>query len=196
MWLSFIGSKDKTKHSENVYLKENHIYFRSSVSEKNINKLYDLITEYNTNIESLKTKHHLKSLVPKPIYLHIMTTGGSIQASLYGYDIIKNSKVPIYTIIEGHTYSGGTILLLAGKKRFATQNATLLIHNISSQLEGTPKQINYEITRLKIFTNKMKKIYLENTKIKKSLLNKYFDGDHYIDIQKCLQLGIVDEIYE
>ena len=50
------------------------------------------------------------------IYLYIYSPGGDLYMGFSGYEFIKNSKVPIYTYIDGMIASAATFLFLAGEK--------------------------------------------------------------------------------
>src|SRR5579872_6645935 len=101
-----------------VFRDENHIYFRCDVTAKKINKLCNLIDEYNREQDINAVL--LRTMIPiiKPLYVHITSNGGDLLAGFMAYDYIKNSSVPIFTVAEGYTISAGAIMFMAGKKRF------------------------------------------------------------------------------
>ena len=78
-------------------------------------------------------KSNLGTFIPKPIYLHITTNGGDLLAGFFGYDKIKNSKIPINTIIEGCVASAGSLLSMAGQNRYMTANSHLTYSSIANR---------------------------------------------------------------
>ncbi len=113
---------------ESVFQLDNHIYFTSDVSMKSINKLAKLIYNANKEFELLvSTTNHMANITPKPIYLHISSVGGDLFAGFRAVDLIQNSRIPIYTVVEGYAISSGSLMYLAGKKKFMSKNSYLLI---------------------------------------------------------------------
>ena len=88
-------------HSSDVYTTKNHIYFKTGITKDSIDKLATEIDNLNNKLSNLAKKATLGTFTPKPIYLHITTNGGDLLAGFFAYDKIKESKIPIITIIEG-----------------------------------------------------------------------------------------------
>ena len=53
------------------------------------------------------------------------------------YDVIKNNKYPIYTYVDGFIASAATFPFLGGTKRFMSDNAFIMIHQLSAWFVGT-----------------------------------------------------------
>ena len=187
-----------TQDNSKIYRSGNHIYFRDNITLDSISKLCKLIEEANNEFHLLQStiKHAL--LIPKPLYLHITSYGGSILAGLMAADTIENSLVPIYTVAEGYVMSSGTFLSLAGKKRFMTKNAYILIHQLSSAVSGTIEHLADDQTNNEELMKRMKKIYDEKTggKLKGKKLENILKHDIYMGFNVCLELGLVDGLYE
>ena len=66
----------------------------------------------------------------KPIYLFINSPGGSVDSGFAIWDQIKLISSPITTIVTGLAASMGSVLSLcaAPKRRFATENSRIMIH--------------------------------------------------------------------
>ena len=74
----------------------------------------------------------LDKVINKPIRLFITSNGGSVHQALLMYDLIQSLRIQVHTICRGYVASAGTILSLAGKKRFITSNSYMLIHQLSA----------------------------------------------------------------
>jgi ATP-dependent protease ClpP protease subunit len=176
----------------NVYAHDNHIYFYSSVSKDSILKLNDLIIEIKKNVLEAQKKYPTTIIESKPIYLHINSYGGSVFAAYTAIDIINNSSIPIYTIIEGASASAATLISVCGKKRYMCKNASMLIHQLSSWMSGKMNELDDEYQNLEEMMNKIKKIYLENTKIKKNEIDELLKHDLWWDFDKSKKYGLFD----
>ena len=183
------------KNDDKVYAEDNHIYFRSDVTRGSITQLIKLINDANFEYNLLKTTCRLAKLEANPIYLHITSMGGDGMYAFLAYDAIKRSKIPIYTISEGIACSAGTILAVAGIKKYATPNTFILIHQLSTSAAGTYEQIlDHNANNIEVM-NTIKKIYLGNTKMKSKDIDSLLKRDLMLDTDKCLKFGIIDELY-
>lgn len=187
--LSSLLKKDESKKIERD---NNHIYFYSEVDRNSIYELITLIREAEE--ESYITSYKLM-IDEIPIYLHISSFGGSVYPALNAIDFIKSCKVPVYTIIEGATASAGTLISIVGKKRYIRENGYMLIHQLSSGFWGKMDEIEDEFKNLQQLTDKIKNIYRNNTTISKKDLNELLTHDLWLDSEKCIKNGLVDELW-
>lgn len=189
----------QSKANDYVYRLDNHIYFTSDVSLLNINLLSKLIYQINREFEITKATIKCGDLQPSPIYIHIMTIGGDLFSGLRGMDIIENSTVPIYTVVEGYAQSAGSLLFLAGKKRFMTENSFMLIHQLSSYGEsGTFEQLKDSFSNNQVLMNRIIDIYHKksNGKLTKDKLQELLKHDLFWDFNTCKSYNLADELYK
>lgn len=170
----------------------NHIYFYSEVDRESIFMLIKCIKEAEEESILMSLKLNIDKI---PIYIHINSLGGSIFNCFAGIDAIESCKVPVHTIIEGSTASAGTLLSVVGKKRYITKNAYMLIHQLSSGFWGKMNEIEDEYKNLEDLMRKIKEIYKEHSTIPKKQLNELLKHDLWMDADKCLKYGLVDEIW-
>lgn len=173
----------------------NHIWFNDDVTNSSISKLIKLISARNFAFQQEEKKVFYGTLVPKPLYLHINSYGGDLQEGMAAVDAIKNSKIPIYTIIEGQAASAATFLSIAGEKRYMTENSVLLIHQLSSGSWGTMHELEDEHKNNKFFMEKIYSLYSKYTTITKTNLKKIMKHDIWWDVKKAIKHGFIDEIY-
>lgn len=191
-----------------VFRDHNHIYFRCEVSMDKVNKLCNLIEEYNREQETLRNELTTVLLVPKPIYLHITSLGGDMLAGFLAFDYIKNSKIPVYTIAEGYAVSSGANMFMAGHKRFMTENSYLLIHQLSitKYSRETFHDMIDEASNVIEFMTKLYGIFLNNIRhdkpdvpsqdiLTKEKLENHMLHDIYWNYETCKRYGLVDGLY-
>ncbi len=190
---SVLSLKMGHKHSdEKIERDYNHVYFHSEVTRETIFDLCNLIKLAEE--ENILTAYKM-NIDPIPIYLHINSFGGSIYAGFMAIDIIKACKVPIYSIIDSATASAGTLISVVCEKRYIRPSAHMLIHQLSSTCWGTMSQIQDEFSHLEDLMKKIKKIYSENTNIPKKELSELLKHDLWLDTDKCIKYGLVDEYW-
>ena len=179
--------------SSKVYSHDNHIYFYANVSKDTVYKLNDMIVKINQKYKEIKSKNPTVEVTPKPIYLHINSYGGGVFAAFAAIDFIKNSEIPVHTIIEGASASAATLISVVGAKRYMSKNASMLIHQLSSWAQGKMNELEDEFNNLEDMMEHIKSIYVDHTKLKKAELTKLLKHDRWWDFNKCKKYGLFDE---
>ncbi len=146
----------------------------------------------NINLEDSKNNIPLEQR--KPIKILIDCIGGNLCESMSLAITIQQSITPVWTINIANAYSGGALLLISGKKRFALPFSKAMIHSGSGEFEGTYEQILEQIEKYKKDVTEMMNYILSNTTIKPELFEKNRAIDWYMDDNEQLVYGLVDEI--
>lgn len=180
------------KNSNSIYSNFNHIYFNNDIT---VESCFELMKELRTVETKILTLNITSKIEKQPIYLHLTTDGGLIHAAFSVIDCIKSLSVPVYTIADGFVASAGTLIFLAGQKKYMCKNAYMLIHELRSGVWGKMSDIEEEVENLKKLMDHIIKLYLENTKLKKKDLNKFLKQDVIWNIEESIKNGLVDEEY-
>lgn len=157
------------------------------VNKKNValkKKITELKTEYNVEM----------SYTPSPITLHITSNGGSIFAVFSAIDTIRNLSVDVHTVCKGMVASAGTLLSVAGKKRYITEYGYMLIHELRSGCIGKYTELEESHENNKMLMERLKDHYIKLTKLTREELDAQMPKDQYWDAERCLKAGLVDEI--
>jgi len=189
---SIVETSDMGPGSENniVEVSHNRIYFYSGVTRPKILKL-------NKGIHNLNVSMLTRSVVgyePPPIKLHINSYGGSVFAGLAAVDYIRNSKVPIETVIDGCAASAATLMSIVGEHRTMNRNACMLVHQLSGMMWGKFEEMKDDMLNSEMLMTKIRNLYKEHTKIPKRELDNILKHDIWWEAEKCLEYGLVDEI--
>ena len=182
------STKEKNKKIERD---ANHIYFYSEVNRDSIYDLATLINEVEEENKALSFKMKIDDI---PIYLHINSYGGCVFSGFNIIDVIESCSVPIYSIVEGCAASAGTLMSVVCDKKYIRKNSYMLIHQLSSGCWGKMCEIEDEVENLTDFMDKIKKIYMDNTKIPKKELTELLKHDLWLNSDKCLKYNLADEI--
>ena len=169
----------------------NRIYFYSGVSRPKILKLNKNIFSLNVNMLS---KTGPLEYEPPPIMLHINSYGGSVFAGLAAVDYIKNSKIPVHTVIDGCAASAATLMSCVGAHRMMHRNSCMLVHQLSGVMWGKFQEMQDDMQNSEMLMKKIKNIYKEHTKIPKKEMDNILKHDLWWEAEKCLRYGLVDEI--
>src|SRR3989304_5795572 len=89
----------------------------------------------------------------KDICLYINSPGGTVCDGLFTiYDTMNFIKLPIQTVCIGEGMSSAAVILSAGTpgKRLAFANSHIMIHEVSSSMEGSGSTLEREAKQMKI----------------------------------------------
>lgn len=169
--------------------KDRRIYLDSEVDDTCI-EIQKLIMKWNIEDKQNNVKDH------KPIWIYIMSYGGSADAMWMLIDTIKASEIPVYTVNVGVAASAASLIFMAGTKRYAFKNSVMVIHEGSAEISGDATKVVDASDRYKKNLQKMKDFILANTEIPKAHLNKKRSNDWFLDSDYCLEHKVCDKIIE
>ena len=171
---------------------ENRVYFYSNVGEKEVFELVKLLRSMDVEMQALSLRLGIDAI---PIQLHIHSAGGDLFSGLAAIDTISTLKTPIHTYVQGSVASAATLMSVCGSKRYMYKNSLMLIHQIStSMVYGKYNEFLDEIENQNMLMDKIKNIYMEKTHLKEDQLEEMLQHDLWLSAEKCLELGLVDEI--
>ena len=132
----------------------------------------------------------------REIQMYINSPGGVIYAGLAIYDTMKLIKAPVSTLAVGVTASFGTVLLTAGTKgkRFAMPNATIHMHQPLGGAQGQASDIVIQANEIIRLRERLNQIFVDATGQPKEVIERDTDRDFYLDAQKAVDYGIVDNV--
>lgn len=177
-------------------LPNRNILLNDEVNELTLAMVGEKILEFNN--EDNKREQAIIDYKREPIKIYINTPGGSVRDGFSIIDIIENSQTPVVTICLGKAYSMGLLILLAGHMRFASNNASAMMHDVSSGVFGRAEDI-YEYTEvLKDVQDQVFSYIKERCKIPAKLFNEAIGGkkDIYFNQEDMIRLKIVENKLE
>jgi len=169
---------------------ENNVYFYGDITESNALELNSTLFEIDRKLSI--TKEFLD--VTPVINLRINSYGGSLFAGLATVDCIRNLKSDVHSYIDGAAASAATIISTVCKKRHIGKYSKMLIHQLSSMSYGKYTELEDDMENNKNLMDTIKAIYKAHTKVPMKKLDEILKHDLWFDANKCLQLGLVDEI--
>lgn len=191
-----INDESMSKLIELLVVMENKLLKRKKILKRKIRDL-----EKETETKDSKDEKDLDKISnfdininPRAIKLYITSHGGSIYQVFSAIDTIKNMKVPVHTICKGIVASAGTLLSLAGTRKFITENSYMLIHELRSGSWGKFSFIKDNYDNCNNLMEHIKNYYIANTKLSKEELDVQLVKDLTWGADICLEKGLVDEI--
>lgn len=173
------------------YLKEyseRKHYITDVIDSTSVEDTCKAILQYNKEDAGLDRESR------KPIMIYLDTPGGEVTAGMKLIDIIQASKTPVYIVNLGTCYSMGFLIYVVGHKRFASRNATFLMHDGSIEIGGSSSKTRDYIAFNDLVEERTKSLVLAMTSISSELYDEKFRKEWYMFAQEAKELGIVDSI--
>lgn len=130
------------------------------------------------------------------IYLYINSPGGSVTDGLAIIDTMNHIKSDVITIAIGTAASMAAVILSAGTKgkRFALENANILLHQIMGGVQGQATDIEIAYNHIAKLKDKLLDILAKNTGKKKDRIKDDSDRDYWLDAQEAISYGLIDAL--
>lgn len=149
--------------------------------------------------EIIRKLWYLELIDPgKPIMLIINSPGGSVDAGFAVWDQVSMISSPVTTLVTGLAASMGSILSLcaAPKRRFATPNARIMIHQpaLSGVVKGQATDLEIQAKEMIKTRNTLINIYVEKTGKDFQTIERAIDRDTWMTTQEALEFGLLDKI--
>ena len=132
----------------------------------------------------------------KDIMLYINSPGGSVTAALAILDTMNHIKPDVSTTVIGIAASAGALLLSAGAKgkRFALQNAEIMIHQPSGGAEGRASDIEISAKQILKTRELLNKIMAKNTGQPLERIERDVERDYFMNAEEGKKYGIIDKV--
>lgn len=175
------------------FLRDNGILFmEDEFNQKNCMPLVKMIMEYNL-MPAEKA--------PNIIHLYINSPGGLVDSCMHLIDVVKQSRIPVYTYGMGSIASCGVMLMMAGAKghRYLTQNTAVMSHEFSGGVRGQYHDMVDQQPHIEWTNEKLMEHYIKCTGKKKTYIRKHLlapKTDHWLTPEEAVKHGIADHIIE
>ena len=163
----------------------------SSSVEKVINTIFSI------NYDDDQKEAEYKDWVREPIMLFINTNGGNAYDAFALGDVIRKSKTPVHTVTLGWCMSAGFLIYLFGHKRYMSEYATLMYHDVASYAGGKTEYVKQELSEMKRLADMMNRLIIKTSRVGLKTLEDYINrkAEWYIDAGTALDLELCDGYY-
>lgn len=128
----------------------------------------------------------------------ITSPGGSIYSALSMVDMLKESGLKIVTIALGKAFSAGALLLACGDERYATENATVMIHQAWNITGGKVSEMESSVFETRRLNDKVFSLMEEKTGNESGYFQRLTsannNADLYMDSNEALKHNLIQNI--
>lgn len=187
-------NKNNQENNSNDNTKKRDFILDGQVNEESTRKLAEKIIEIN-RFDDEKFEKDI-SYRPQPIKIIVNTSGGSVYDGNMLVSVMETSKTEIHTYCFGKAMSMGLPIFLAGHKRFASQLAYFMYHDVSFGAYDTVEGVKATLQQSTNLRDMMDLYVITKSNLPKSLMDEHkrLKEDLYITASQALEFGIVDEI--
>jgi ATP-dependent Clp protease protease subunit len=179
-------------HPQDIDRENNEIYFFTDVTQESCHDLCRKINEMNKELLKFSIQYNS---APPNIYLYINSLGGDLLSAFGVVDTIKNSRIPVVSIIHGQAASAATIISMSCHKRYITRHSFMLIHQLSTGCEGKYEELYENFKNDTLFMDTLYDLYSEHTTMKKTDIKEALKHDLWWGAKECIEKGLVDDIW-
>ena len=171
-------------------LKQRKLFLEENIMPLYVDEIVHYILQYNKEDMGKPVEER------QPILLYLTSNGGSVTSGFKLIDAIINSKTPVYTINFGHQYSMGFLIGLAGYKRFASRNATFLMHDGQNFIWDSSSKVQDQVKFQGRVNERVKEFVIQRSK--GMLTEAEYDSkvriEWYMFADEAKEKGFVDYI--
>jgi ATP-dependent Clp protease protease subunit len=160
--------------------------------------LSDAVTHLTAS-EIIRKLWYLEAVDPgKPILFVINSPGGSVDSGFAIWDQVKMISSPVTTLVTGLAASMGSILSLcaAPKRRFATPNSRIMIHQprIGGVIRGQATDLDIQAKEILKTRAALVELYVKATGKDAKTIDHAIDRDAWMSAKEALEFGLLDKI--
>ncbi len=149
--------------------------------------------------EAIRKLWYLELTDPgKPILMVINSPGGSVDSGFAVWDQVKLISSPVTTLVTGLAASMGSVLSLCAepKRRFATPNARIMIHQprLGGSIQGQATDLEIQAKEMIKTRTMLVSIYMEATGKDFKTIDRAIDRDTWMSAAEALEFGLLDGI--
>jgi ATP-dependent Clp protease protease subunit len=133
-----------------------------------------------------------------PIIIYIDSLGGDAYSLLTMIGAMECIPNQIITCAMGKAMSAGAILLACGDVRYASQHATIMVHEATAMIGGHIDDMNIQHSNLTKLNEKLMKLLVKKcdfrggvSALKKQLANS---RDWYLDAEEAAKFGLIHHV--
>lgn len=149
---------------------------------------------YESDVSSYTLSKELQGLDVDEIVVHLNSYGGEVAEGLAIYNILRNHKAKVRTVVDGFACSVASVIFMAGEERIMNSASLLMVHNAWSFAYGNAAELRKQADDLDTVTKSIMAAYLERAGIDEDKLKQLLDDETWITPADALEMGFATSI--
>jgi ATP-dependent protease ClpP protease subunit len=172
----------------------NHVYFYTEVADESCVYLLRELRQLESELFADHVIRFGRTMPPPPIWLHILSPGGSVFAATAVADQLKQLALPVYSVVEGYCASAATLISMSCSRRYAQPSAMMLLHQLQGETWGHFEKMKDEMKMLEMVMEMITTFYVQRSRLDRDAVQKVLQRESWYTAAQCLENGFVDEV--
>lgn len=142
-------------------------------------------------LDELRSQPNLKT-----IDVYLATIGGNFLDGLPIYNLLKQHTATVTVNVIGYALSMGSVIMLAGNKIRAAQNAMIMIHNAQGYASGSAADMRKTADVLQMHESAIIPQYCKRLGKNAAEVQSLLDAETWYNADTALAAGLIDEIID
>ena len=134
----------------------------------------------------------------REINLLLSSPGGSVMHGITVYNVLRGLPITLITHNVGNVDSIGTVIFLAGERRYACPQTTFMLHGVAfgttAPAQFFEKNLRERLASVAADQERIKAIYRERAGITPDVAEEFFLGETNLNASDAKDRGIVHEL--
>jgi ATP-dependent Clp protease, protease subunit len=134
----------------------------------------------------------------RKIHLLLSTPGGSVAHGITIYNVLRGMPIELTTHNVGNVDSIGTVVFLAGERRYSCPQSTFMQHGVAFGFQGAAtlfeKNLQEHLASVQADQLRIAEVYKERAGIAQDVAEGLFLGETRMSATDAKTLGLVHEI--
>ena len=151
---------------------------------------------FENDVSSYTLSKELQMLDPdiEVINVHINSYGGEVAEGLAIYNLLRNHKAKVRTIVDGFACSIASVIFMAGDERIMNNASLLMVHNAWMYTAGNADQLRKDADDLDKITQASIEAYKSRVNITEDKLKELLDAETWLLPDEALEMGFATSI--
>lgn len=139
----------------------------------------------------------LREVKGQDITVRINSPGGSVFEGVAIFNLLKQHKGQVTTVVDGFAGSIASVIFMAGDRRLMGEASRLMIHNASTTVFGAYSDDLREVADLlDSISTQIRDVYARRVNMTAEEITAAMDKETYYTEAEALEAGFADEIIE
>jgi ATP-dependent Clp protease protease subunit len=153
---------------------------------------YEVVSKINAILQFRK---HYQLDEDAPVTLVINSSGGNVYSAIAIIDYMRKLNIKVNTVCRGRAMSAAALILTCGTGvRAASENSTIMFHEVSSDFFGKSSDVKQSVKHLQTLEESVFRLLESTTSKSKDWWKENCIKDTYYTPNDAVQLGIIDKI--
>jgi ATP-dependent protease ClpP protease subunit len=130
------------------------------------------------------------------IVMRINSPGGDAFEGIAIHNLLRASKKPVETVVDGLAASAASIVAMAGDKITIAHNAMMMIHNASAVCVGNASDMRKEADTLDKVSASIAQTYVDRTGTDLETVQAMMDEETWMSADDCIKNGFATQLSE